>query len=315
MSASFVASFFAYIVTAFYSIWTMSVLFTSNPAIRWIVIIVLLLVAVYYYYTVAYVEVHPNVHIKLEQAPTMEWYLRIIALCVLFLLWVVLELFGWKYFVGVLAIQHTLYLIWDFKVRKHFDAVKKFLLLDFLGLVLSICLLFVSTPAPPRFQVSDLKDAKGFVMALRHPESHPELLCDYIKMSLSNETKKLLDEYDDSKSPSEQLLNSLVKDLNNLLKDDRLYDRQRFRNVMTLTPETLALFEQNPRGDKLIYCNYVLLKETFPELTKSSSSYSNPELNTFALGGITVLYGLMIVLGISLIKFNPRDFMKRPFVR
>jgi hypothetical protein len=314
MSASFFASFFAYMVTAAYAIYSTPILFTSDPLIKWTVIIVILLVAVYYYYTVAYVEVHPDIHAALIQAPIIEWCIRIVALFVLFMLWVVLELYGWKWFVIVLVVQHLLYLLWDFIVRKHFVDFKKFLSLDLIVLALSVVLFFLSTSNPSFFRVDDLKDPKGLIIALKNSERHPEL-CNYIKTwDFANETKQLIEQYDDSKPPSEELLNSLVKDLNKTLKDVHLYDEQRFQHVK-LTQETLSRIEQNPRGDNLISHNRELLIEAYPGLIEPSSSYSNPIRTHYMLGVITAIYFLVFVFGIFLIRFNPFAFITRPLVR
>lgn len=85
---------------------------------------------------------------------------------------------------------------------------------------------------------------------------------------------KLLEKVDDSNL--EQLGESLVEELNNVISGKLIYDEENFSNV-TLSEETSRLLEKNPKGKELGYLNRLLLEDAYPfEIT---SSYALKNIN------------------------------------
>src|SRR4029453_19087372 len=69
-------------------------------------------------------------------------------------------------------------------------------------------------------------------------------------------------------TPKKQKL-ALVQALDNILKGVLIYETVRFAGV-ALSPETLALRSQNPKGTDLIRLNRLLLEDAYPlEIAKS----------------------------------------------
>ena len=85
-----------------------------------------------------------------------------------------------------------------------------------------------------------------------------------IAVRLSPGTQQLLDEYDGISSPSPDLQNALLADLNQLLETGALYDPQSFADV-ELSEQAQVLLGQNPQmGDALIRLNRLLLADAYP---------------------------------------------------
>jgi len=96
----------------------------------------------------------------------------------------------------------------------------------------------------------------------------PDPLSRYLRGQFPPDERRLLDEYDGSRSPSKALKGALIRGLNRLLEGECLYDEQRFAPV-TLTEEIRRRIEQNPRGKDLIRLNRLLLEAAYPdEITK-----------------------------------------------
>lgn len=111
-----------------------------------------------------------------------------------------------------------------------------------------------------------LQDPAGLVIKLRDAE---DPLSEYLQEQFSPNMRRILNEYDNSNSPSEVLLRALIVELNQLLRSNNLYEEQRFRHV-PLTQETQELIKQNPQGLDLIRLNRLLLEEAYPyEIAKS----------------------------------------------
>lgn len=121
----------------------------------------------------------------------------------------------------------------------------------------------------PLFQMGNLKNPAGFAGKLCSPA---DPLSKYIREQLAPKNRKLLDAYDESQPPSDALKKSLVDKLNQLLKEERLYNVERFGQV-ELTKKTKKLIESNPEGDGLIRLNRQLLEEAYPkEIADSNKS-------------------------------------------
>lgn len=109
------------------------------------------------------------------------------------------------------------------------------------------------------FSCIEVKDAAGMAERFRNT-SDPFSL--YIRNKFSSETRKLIDEYDDSDARSEILRDSLSKELNELLLGESLYDEESFSGIQ-LSSETIALLGQEPKDEDLRRLNLMLLKDAF----------------------------------------------------
>src|SRR4029453_19256334 len=81
-------------------------------------------------------------------------------------------------------------------------------------------------------------------------------------------------------TPKKQKL-ALVQALDNILKGVLIYETVRFAGV-ALSPETLALRSQNPKGKDLIRLNRLLLEDAYPlEIAKSRFKRIATEFSLF----------------------------------
>jgi len=95
----------------------------------------------------------------------------------------------------------------------------------------------------------------------------------YIKTQFSQNGKKFLNNYD----PSTQILGKekklLIRELNELLKDTKLYDEIRFSNI-DLRAKTKKILSTNPENEDLIILNRCLLEDAYPhEIEKSHKEF------------------------------------------
>lgn len=110
------------------------------------------------------------------------------------------------------------------------------------------------------FSISNLKAPDCLALKLRYAHDPLSL---YLQDRFSSETLEQLKRYDGSNPPSESLLNALVNELNEALKDAGLFDQARFAQV-SLTEETRSLIKRRPQGAGLIRLNRLLLEEAYP---------------------------------------------------
>jgi hypothetical protein len=114
------------------------------------------------------------------------------------------------------------------------------------------------------FTVNDIKDLAQFawrLMLSRDPVSA------YLKSMLSNTTLEVLSNYEDSCSDPSAIETALVKDLNNIISGESIYEKKRFRRI-ALRPETRQLLKDNhgnPQPDKRCTLNKLLLEDAFPQ--------------------------------------------------
>ena len=114
------------------------------------------------------------------------------------------------------------------------------------------------------FSVGDFIDLPAFVAKLR---TQQDPISKYVWDQFSGSTQGVLT----SATPEKQKL-ALVQALDNILKGVLIYETVRFAGV-ALSPETLALMSQNPKGRDLICLNRLLLEDAYPlEIEKSRKS-------------------------------------------
>ncbi|MCD4784281.1 MAG: hypothetical protein K8T10_10720 [Candidatus Eremiobacteraeota bacterium] len=107
-----------------------------------------------------------------------------------------------------------------------------------------------------------LADIKDFASLAGKIESPGNSFSQYLKENLSPQTNELLDNYDNSGKPSEELQKSLIDDLNKLIHGSCIYDEKRFSNV-TLERRTQRLLAKNPSGKELVQLNKYLLVDAY----------------------------------------------------
>jgi len=129
---------------------------------------------------------------------------------------------------------------------------------------------------PSLFGVGDLKDPTRLAIRLRDTT---DPVSKFLQERFSDNTKRLLREYNGATPPSESLQAALVQELNQPFNKNRpLYDKKRFGQV-TLRKETQMLIDQNPKEGDLIHLNRFLLEDAYPqEIAKSQ--IKDPELTS-----------------------------------
>ena len=125
-------------------------------------------------------------------------------------------------------------------------------------------------------QLKDLKDPGSLAVKLQDTRA---VISQYIAAQLSAETQQLLDEYDGINSPSSELQEALLDNLNRLLQAGPLYDAQSFTDI-ELSEQTDELLAQNPEsGEALVRLNRLLLSDAYPHEVASpkEKQTENPE--------------------------------------
>jgi MscS family membrane protein len=115
-----------------------------------------------------------------------------------------------------------------------------------------------AAPASQTFQENDLLELPGLVAKLREPNP----LSDYLRNQLSEETRKLLSNYEGGLDDS--LKSALVDDLNAVLTGPALHDPERFSKVR-LSASTQELLDRHPEGEDLVRLNRLLLEDAYPK--------------------------------------------------
>jgi Na+/H+-dicarboxylate symporter len=112
----------------------------------------------------------------------------------------------------------------------------------------------------------ELKDPERLVVKLRDAA---DPLSSYFRKHFSTETQEMLNAYNDSHPPSNSLKETLLDDLNELLKLESLYNEELFAQV-DLSKEAKKLLAKNLQGKEIIHLNKLLLEDAFPqEIVKS----------------------------------------------
>jgi predicted phage baseplate assembly protein len=139
--------------------------------------------------------------------------------------------------------------------------IRRLLTLDEIALTMKA----IVNPAYPSLllRVSDLKDnAVPLVEALIDPSNN---LSNYLVPQFSAYTRQLLVEHFRSKGPvTESLKAALIKELNNIIEGECIYQQKRFDGIV-LTEATQALLQKNPQGDALVQLNRWLLEDAYPK--------------------------------------------------
>ena len=121
-----------------------------------------------------------------------------------------------------------------------------------------------------QFRSQDFKDAQGLATKLRDAR---DPVAQYLRAHFSPETQQLLEDYDGSSVPSDELVGALASELNRVLTDEEFYDQSRF-TAIPLPDEAQALIGHNPQDQHLVRLNRLLLEAAYPdEIAKSYAIY------------------------------------------
>ena len=124
------------------------------------------------------------------------------------------------------------------------------------------------------FHVDALKDPGSLAVKFQDTRA---AVSNFIVAQLSDETQKLLSEYDGASPPSPALQNALLANLNQLLQAGPLYDAQSFTKIQ-LSEQTQELLARNPqRGEALVRLNRLLLADAYPHELASPSEKQTPD--------------------------------------
>jgi hypothetical protein len=110
------------------------------------------------------------------------------------------------------------------------------------------------------FSAEDFKDPASLASVLH---AGTGTLTPYLLGRFSSNTKQLIAQYHDGDAVSEDLLNALIDELNQVLLDDQFYDESRF-DQRTLSDEIKRLIASNPDGENLRRLNRLLLELAYP---------------------------------------------------
>ena len=137
------------------------------------------------------------------------------------------------------------------------------------------------------FAAEDISNLRSFVRKLKQPKDAVSV---FIHGQLSTATRLAITNYSGWLAPAGSLRTALVRDLNQILAGQSIYDAQRFAKV-ELRSETRQLLEQDPHGGDLIHLNRLLLEDAYPNEILRSHKFV-----TFHLEPVTV--GTNLVLGL-----------------
>jgi DNA-binding NtrC family response regulator len=121
---------------------------------------------------------------------------------------------------------------------------------------------------PPEFTAEDLT---GVARLLTKLKEQADPVSTYVRGHLTSRTKQMLKEHVGGE-PSEVLKAALANELSQLIKDQNLYQAERFRDVQ-LTDETRDLIEHHGLHRDLFRLNRMLLEDAYPgEILKKRPS-------------------------------------------
>lgn len=107
----------------------------------------------------------------------------------------------------------------------------------------------------------DIQNPAHLLARLRHAQDE---VSKYVRQHLSKTSRGLLEKYNGTEPPGEELLRSIVADLNRLIRrQESIYHPVRFAGV-ALAPATRELQRLSPRGDTLVLLNRWLLEGAYP---------------------------------------------------
>ena len=139
---------------------------------------------------------------------------------------------------------------------------------------------------------NELKDAGSLIIRLREAEDPASL---YLVSQLSNETRLLVEAYDDSLKPSKKLKRNLIDDLNSSLTSDNFHDEPGFSDV-ELTEECVWLLENDRSKRNTVRLNRLILQEVYSSEIAPLWSFRIAWLS-LSIGVILAFLVALVILG------------------
>ncbi len=101
-------------------------------------------------------------------------------------------------------------------------------------------------------------------LAIRFKEAN-DPLSHYIQSNLSSETRTQLEQFNINQQPNEALRTNIVSDLNRIIRQEPIYNEERFESIQ-LTDRVMERVKKNPPEPELYHLNRLLLEEAYPNL-------------------------------------------------
>lgn len=121
------------------------------------------------------------------------------------------------------------------------------------------------------FSLLDICNLNVLADDLKHPDV-ADAVSRYIVTRLSPTSKRLLADYENGLDWG--LQESLVNDLNQIIRGPSIYQAERFADVK-FSPTTAKLLEEHPRGQDLMTLNQLLVQDAYPfAVSKEAKGYS-----------------------------------------
>ena len=136
----------------------------------------------------------------------------------------------------------------------------------------------------PAFSASDIINLESFARKLKNPPEGDDL-SRYLASQFSPETQNLLKAYSGGLNP--KLQEALIDNLNKVIREQAVYEPQRFAGI-TLSSDATAMLAENPQGPDLMRFNRLLLSEAYPQ--EIARRHEFPK----AGAGLTFLVGLVL---------------------
>ena len=131
------------------------------------------------------------------------------------------------------------------------------------------------------FTSSELVELPAFVHELTRPTN---AISRYVNAGMDEATLQQLAEPDELNS--EPVKEALLKHLNSLIRDDQLYEEQRFHGV-SLRDETRLFLEGNPQGKDINRRNRMLMEDAYPQFLEK---YKESDLDRLVDQMVTFVY-------------------------
>ena len=116
----------------------------------------------------------------------------------------------------------------------------------------------------PRFYLlkeADIIDPKHFILTIRETGTP---LAALVKKGLSDQSADFLEAYNPAKDKASSILKPLLKDLNELIQKEPLYENRVFDRIV-LAPDLMSIIRLNPTAEDSEFLNRLLLEAGFPE--------------------------------------------------
>jgi len=115
----------------------------------------------------------------------------------------------------------------------------------------------------PFLNANDIRSE--FLMKLKETDDPVSI---FIREKLSMKTLQMLEGFEGSTSPPQNLRDGIAMDVNRILRGPCIFEKKRFSNV-NLSNESRELFNKKPLNDEIIILNRTLLEDAYPGAIKN----------------------------------------------